>query len=99
MSEWLKDYLKDRQQYTVVNGKQSDYAKVTYRIPQGSVLCPILFTLYTNDIRAAAVTSGTVYLDYVHTVSFSLGFYIVLRPQGIRKQLKTLRKRHRVHIA
>ena len=61
MSEWLKDYLKDRQQYTVVNGKQSDYAKVTYRIPQGSVLCPILFTLYTNDM-VAAVTSGTVYL-------------------------------------
>ena len=39
------------------------------------------------------------YLDYVHTVSFSLAFYIVLRPQGIRKQMKTLRKRHRVHIA
>ena len=38
-------------------------------------------------------------LDYVHTVSFSLVFYIVLRPQGIRKQMKTLRKRHRVHIA
>ena len=39
------------------------------------------------------------HLDYVHTVSFSLAFYIVLRPQGIRKQMKTLRKRHRVHIA
>ena len=37
--------------------------------------------------------------DYVHTESFSLAFYIVLRPQGIRKQMKTLRKRHRVHIA
>ena len=35
----------------------------------------------------------------MHTVSFSLAFYIVLRPQGIRKQMKTLRKRHRVHIA
>ena len=31
-------------------------------------------------------------------MSFSLAFYIVLRPQGIRKQMKTLRKRHRVHI-
>ena len=29
----------------------------------------------------------------------SLAFYIVLHPQGIRKQMKTLRKRHRVHIA
>ena len=41
---------------------------------------------------------GPVNSDYVHTVSFSLAFYIVLRPQGIRKQMKTLRKRHRVHI-
>ena len=39
------------------------------------------------------------FLDYVYTVSFSLAFYIVLRPQGIRKQMKTLRKRHRVYIA
>ena len=38
-------------------------------------------------------------LDYVYTVSFSLAFYIVLRPQGIRKQMKMLRKGHRVHIA
>ena len=30
---------------------------------------------------------------------FSLAFYIVLRPQGIGKQMKTLRKRHHVHIA
>ena len=47
------------------------------------------------------VTNGGVdrigSLDYVHTVSFSLAFYIVLRPQGVRKQMKTLRKRHRVH--
>ena len=43
--------------------------------------------------------SGYTLLDYVHTVSFSLAFYIFLRPQGIRKQMKTLRKRHRVHIA
>ena len=35
----------------------------------------------------------------MHTVSFSFAFYIVLRPQGIRTQMKTLRKRHRVHIA
>ena len=30
---------------------------------------------------------------------FFLAFYVVLRPQGIRKQMKTLRKRHRVYIA
>ena len=35
-------------------------------------------------------------LDYVHMVLFSLAFYIVLRPQGIRKRMKMLRRR--VHI-
>ena len=49
-------------------------------------------------LKACRRESKTIY-DYVHTVSFSLAFYIVLRPQGIRKQMKTLRKRHRVHIA
>ena len=34
----------------------------------------------------------------MHTVSFSLAFYIVLRPQGIRKQMKTLRKRHHARL-
>ena len=37
---WLKDYLKDRQQFTAINEKHSHYAKVTYGIPQGSVLGP-----------------------------------------------------------
>ena len=35
----------------------------------------------------------------MHTVSFSLAFHIVLHPQGIRKQMKMPRKRHRVHIS
>ena len=75
MLAWLKDYLKDRQQYTVVNGKQSDYAKVAHGIPQGSVLGPILFTLYTNDM-AAAVTSGTM-CTYTQMIP---GYIVLPRP-------------------
>ena len=48
-----------------VNGKQSDYAEVTYGILQGSVLGPTLLTLYTSDIPDT-VDSGTVHM-YMQT--------------------------------
>ena len=38
LSDWLKSYLKGRQQMTVVNGVPSEILPVSYDIPQGSVL-------------------------------------------------------------
>ena len=55
----------------------------------------IVFTLITQESE----TIEPQKVCMVHMVSFSLAFYIVLRPQGVRIQMKTLRKQHRVHIA
>ena len=57
---WLTDYLTDRTQFSVVNGHHSSVLNVTCGIPQGSVLGPTLFALYTNDLPRA-VTSGSIF--------------------------------------
>ena len=47
---WFRSYLQDRTQITVIDQRPSNKSVVTYGVPQGSVLGPLLFLLYVNDI-------------------------------------------------
>ena len=47
---WLQSYLCDRKQRVIINGKCSDWTKVRSGTPEGSLISPLLFALFINDL-------------------------------------------------
>ena len=61
---WIGDYLTGRKQCTIANNVISDYDNIVCGVPQGSVLGPLLFLVYINDIASVVKNSNiSMYAD------------------------------------
>ena len=85
---WLKAFLTDRSQYVILNNMKSYATSVLSGVPQGTVLAPLLFIIYINDLPMCVQNKVRLYADDVLIYSYinskddcislqSVNFYIL----------------------
>ena len=62
---WFTDYLSERTQAVIFEAKQSENLPVSSGVPQGSILGPLLFILYVNDISDGCSSTVSSFADDV----------------------------------
>ena len=84
--QWMDSYLRGRSQAVVIDGVKSDPQDLQYGIPQGSVLGPILFTIYTIPIDAIA----WLYNVEIHIYADDTQLYVFFKMKDPISQQKAL---------
>ena len=66
----FQNYFNNRKQRVVINGFQADYSNIESGVPQGSVLGPLLFLIYINDLERNIKSNVKFFAD--DTMLFSI---------------------------
>ena len=88
---WFKAYLSNRSQYVSVNGYSSNQLNVTCGVPQGSVLGPLLFLIYINDLPNSS-SKLSFYLFADDTNIYFESHSLSILQKVVNKELRNVRK-------
>ncbi len=69
--QWVKSYLQNRTQQVQINNSVSDPIELTFGVPQGSILGPILFILYVNNLHSLIKKGHSVQYADDTTLTYS----------------------------
>ena len=81
----FENYLHNRKQRAVLNGSFSDYSEVESGVRQGSVLGPLLFLIYINDLETNIKSNIIFFAD--DTMLFSIVKYPVISADDLNHDL------------
>ena len=63
LNQWIADFLADRKQEVVLDGVHSSATSVTSGVPRGTVLGPLLFLVYINDMPEKISSTTRLFAD------------------------------------
>ena len=72
--KWIESYLENRTYSVIINSDSSEIHNLIYGVPQGSILAPLLFTLYISELSSIVLKYNISIHTYADDTNLYMGF-------------------------